>query len=228
MVCFWKKMKDESAGVMVENVIVLPVVFVVIIFMIISAFLVHDRTTIESAAKRGAIYASHCIADPNYASLVGQSGELDFSKSVESISFSSVGKNIKAYRYITGGASVQGVVETEVKKIVSKSRISWIPQDSITITCSQENKIIYQDIDVKVTSTYHLPGWIEWFGLESEYKISTEAKISAVDPDEFIRNADLVVDLITQVDSATGGHIEKALDSIASMASKLSEWIAME
>ena len=103
---FWKKIKDESAGVMVENVIVLPLVFVIIIFMIVSAFLVHDRVTIETAARRGATYASHCIADPNYATLVGQSGELDFSKSVENISFSSVGKNIKAYRYLTGGASV--------------------------------------------------------------------------------------------------------------------------
>lgn len=225
---FWKRIKDESAGVMVENVIVLPLVFVIIIFMIVSAFLVHDRVTIETAARRGATYASHCISDPNYATLVGQSGELDFSKSVENMSFSSVGKNIKAYRYLTGGASVQGVVESEVKKIVNKTRINWVPQDSITVTCSQENKIIYQDVSVKVTSTYHLPGWIEWFGLESEYKIETEAKLAAVDPDEFIRNADLVVDLITQIDDATGGHIGKALDSISSMASKLLDWINME
>ncbi len=225
---FWNKIKDESAGVMVENVIVLPLVFVIIIFMIVSAFLVHDRVTIETAARRGATYASHCISDPNYATLVGQSGELDFSKSVENMSFSSVGKNIKAYRYLTGGASVQGVVESEVKKIVNKTRINWVPQDSITVTCSQENKIIYQDVSVKVTSTYHLPGWIEWFGLESEYKIETEAKLAAVDPDEFIRNADLVVDLITQIDDATGGHIGKALDSISSMASKLLDWINME
>jgi len=225
---FWKRIKDESAGVMVENVIVLPLVFVIIIFMIVSAFLVHDRVTIETAARRGATYASHCISDPNYATLVGQSGELDFSKSVKNMSFSSVGKNIKAYRYLTGGASVQGVVETEVKKIVNKTRINWVSQDSITVTCSQENRIIYQDVSVKVTSTYHLPGWIEWFGLESEYKIETEAKLAAVDPDEFIRNADLVVDLITQIDDATGGHIGKALDSISSMASKLLDWINME
>lgn len=224
----WKKLKDESAGVMVENVIVLPIVFVIIIFMIISAFLVHDRATIESAARRGATYAAHCIADPNYATLVGQSGELDFSKPVENISFSSVGKNIKAYRYLTGGASVQGVTETEVKKIVENTRINWVPQDSIKVSCTQDNKIVYQDVTVKVSSTYHLPGWIEWFGLESEYKIETEAKCAAVDPDEFIRNADLVVDLITQVDDATGGHIGKALDSISSMATKLLDWINME
>ena len=225
---FWNRIKDESAGVMVENVVVLPLVFVIIIFMIVSSFLIHDRTTIETAARRGATYASHCLSDPNYASLVGQSGDLDLSKPVENISFSSVGKNIKAYRYITGGASVQNVVEAEVKKIVNKSRINWIPQESITVQCSQENKIIYQDVCVKVTSKYQLPGWFEWFGLESEYEIETEAKLSAVDPDEFIRNADLVVDLITQIDNATGGHIGKALDSISGIVAKLSDWISME
>lgn len=228
MLHFFKKIKDESAGVMVENVIVLPIVFVIIIFLIMSAFLVHDRVTIETAARRGATYASHCIADPNYATLVGQSGDLDFSKSVENINFSSVGENIKAYRYLIGGANVQDIVEGEVKKIVNKTRINWVPQDSITVTCSQENKIIYQDVCVKVSATYHLPGWIEWFGLNPEYKIETEAKLAAVDPDEFIRNADLVVDLITQVDKATGGHIGKALDSIDNIASKLLDWISME
>ncbi len=228
MFSFWKKIKDESAGAMVENVIVLPLVFVIIIFMIVSAFLIHDRSNVEAAARRGAIYAAHCIADPNYASLVGQSGELDFAKSVDSISFSSVGKNIKAYRYINGGVSVQGVVETEVKKIINKNRINWIPQENISVVCTQENKIIYQDVSVKVTSKYSLPGWFEWFGLETEYKIETEAKIAAVDPDEFIRNADLVVDLITEVDEATGGHISKAIDSISGMASKLLDWIEMD
>lgn len=228
MFSFWNKIKDESAGAMVENVIVLPLVFVIIIFMIMSAFLIHDRSTIESAARRGAIYASHCISDPNYATLVGQSGELDFSKSVENISFSSIGKNIKAYRYLTGGDSVQSVTEAEVKKIVEKSRINWLPQDSIKVVCNQENKIIYQDVSVVVTASYHLPKWFELFGMETEYEVKTEAKVAAVDPDEFIRNADLVVDLITQVDSKTGGHIGKAIDSISSMASKLIDWIKME
>ena len=224
----YRRIKDETAGAMVENVIVLPLVFVIIIFMIVSAFLIHDRTTIEAAAKRGAIYASHCISDPNYASLVGQSGDLDFSRSPESINFASVGQNIDAYRYIVGGASVQNVVEEEVKKIVDKTRIHWIPQENIDVKCDQENKIIYQNVAVTVTATYHLPSWFRWFGLETEYKVETVARLAAVDPDEFIRNADLVVDLVTQVDTATGGHIAKALDTIGGIAAKLLDWINME
>lgn len=227
MTRFWKKLKENSAGVMVENVIVLPLVFVVIIFMLVSGFLIHDRTTIETAARRGVTYAAHCIADPNYASLLGQSGELDFSKDPGSLDFSSVGKNIDAYRQITGGADVQDVVETEVKKIIKNTRINWLKQDNIKVTCDQENKIIYQNVTVTVEATYYLPTWFELFGLESEYTIETEAKLAAVDPDEFIRNADLVVDLITAIDGMTGGYVEKAIDKIGGIASKLLEWVNM-
>lgn len=227
----WRKLKEEAAGAMVENVIVLPLVFVVIIFMIVSAFLLHDRTTIESAARRGATYASHCISDPNYAKLVGQSGELDIpqDKDIGSLPFSSIGKNIKAYRYLVGGNNVEDVVKSEVLKIVANTRINWVTQDSITVTCKQENKILYQDITVTVKATYKLPEWFGLFGLTTEYTMETEARVSATEPDEFIRNADLVVDLITEVDNTVfGGKIQATLDKIGKLGNKLLDWIAME
>jgi hypothetical protein len=61
--------------------------------------------------------------------------------------------------------------------------------------------------------------------METKYTIEAEAKLAAVDPDEFIRNADLVVDLIAQVDQATGGYLEKAKEKIADIAAKLLDWV---
>lgn len=223
MYSFLRKMKEESAGAMVENVIVMPLVFAIIIFMIVAAFLIHDKATVESAARRGAIYASHCVSDPNYASIVGQSGKLDYEGTPN---FSGLGKEIEPYRYLRGGNDIENVVESEVKKIINNTRVGWIPNDKIVVSCSQDNKIIYQEVTVKVTSSYHLPKWFEWFGLETEYKIESEARIAAVDPDEFLRNADLVVDIITQVDS--GGKIAKATESIGELASKITKWFEMD
>lgn len=224
---FLNRIKDESAGVMVENVIVLPLVFVIILFMVVSAFMVHDLATIESAARRGAIYASHCIIDPGYSTLVGNSGELDISKDVANMNFGSVGKNLKSYRYILNNNKVESLVVTEVTKIVEKTRINWIPQERIQVTCQQKNKIFYQDITVNVSAVYQLPKWFEWFGLESDYTVSTSAKLAAVDPDEFIRNADLVVDLITDLDKATGSHLEKITEKIVALGAKILDWIEL-
>lgn len=221
-----EKIKDESASAMVENVIVMPLVFIVIFFMILGAFMVHDRTTVEAAAQRGAIYAAHCISDPNYAAIVGQSGELDVAqdRGADSFSFSGVGGNIKPYRYIFGGGSVSGVVESETRQIVNKTRIPWRPQESIRVTCKQKNMFLYQDVTVEVTSQYHLPAFFAAIGLETEYEYTGTARLSTTDPDEFIRNADLVVDLIAQVDAATGNHLQNALDKIAALGTKILDW----
>lgn len=223
----WKQLNKETGGAMLENVIVLPLVFVVIIFMVVSAFLVHDRTTLEAAARRGATYAAHCIADPNYATLVGHSGELDMSGAPTKSSFTSIGKNIHAYRYIGRGPNVISDVEAEVKKIIEKTRINWLSQDNITVECHQKNKLIYQDVTVTVRADYHVPKWFALFGLESDYSIEAEAKITAVDPDEFIRNVDLVVDLIVKVDGFTGNNLSKVTDKITVIGNKLLDWINM-
>ena len=49
------------------------------------------------------------------------------------------------------------------------------------------------------------------------------------DPDEFIRNADLVVDMIIQIDSKTGGHISNAVGkvkgTIEKLTTKLKKWM---
>ena len=225
---FLRKMKDESAGVMVENVIVLPLVFVVIIFMIVSAFLAHDKATIEAAARRGATFAAQCIADPKYASLAGTGGALDLDKKSTDIGFSGIGKNVKAYRYLFGNTDYVDDVERRVANIVEETRIPWIPQENFRVECQPRNMIIYHDITVTVTASYRLPKWLDWFGLETLYEVKAEAKMAAVDPDEFIRNADLVVDLITAVDNATGGHVQKAVDKIGSLANKLVDWLEIE
>ena len=61
--------------------------------------------------------------------------------------------------------------------------------------------------------------------METDYTIEAVAKVTAVDPDEFIRNVDLVVDLIVKVDGLTGSNLEKVMDKIAVLGQKLLDWV---
>lgn len=222
------RIKEESAGAMVENVIVLPLVFIIIFFMILSAFMMHDRATIEAAAKRGAIYAASCISNPNYADLVGQTGELEiaYDRDNSTFSFTGVGKNVNAYRAFTGGADVTDKVETKVRAIVSKTRIPWLPQDSVKVECTQKNMFLYQDVQVTVQATYKLPKFFALFGLETNFSYEATAKTRTTDPDEFIRNADLIVDLISEVDDKLlGGRLQKVTNKISELATKVIDWV---
>ena len=222
------RIKEESAGVMVENVIVLPLVFIIIFFMVLSSFMMHDRATIEAAAKRGAIYAANCISNPNYASIVGQTGELDidYDKKNDSFSFSGVGKNVNAYRAFNGGNNMTTEVTAQVRKIVDKTRIPWLPQKSVEVEYKQKNMFIYQDVTVTVRATYNLPEFFQLVGLETKYVYESTAKTRTTDPDEFIRNADLIVDLVCMVDDKLlGGSLQKVTGKISELATKLIDWI---
>ena len=225
---FWNKLKDESANSLVECVIILPIILIIIFAIIMTMFIIHDRSTIEAAARRGAIYAAHCVSDPNYATITKSTGDLDVAEGA-AFSFTRIGKSVDPYRYITGGDSVESAVRTEVTNIVNKTRIPWRPSEKVQVECVQKNYFIYQDIAVTVSSNYSLPAFFGAFGLETNYKYSSTAKIAANDPDEFIRNADLVVDLFTALDEMlTGGKasafVSKITDKIGLLTSKIDKW----
>ena len=223
----WNRLREESAGAIVENVIILPLVFVLIYALIMTSFIMHDRATVDAAAQRGAIYASYCIIDPNYSKITGQDGELDFPDGTETsaFSFEGVGKNIKAYRCFSGGDKVEGVVAKEVKAIIEKTRIPWKPIESVEVRCEQQNMFLYQNITVTVTADYSIPKIFGLFGLDTEYEYQAIATTCSTDADEFIRNADLAVDLLTALDKAMGSPVENAVKKLETLGVKLVEWI---
>ncbi len=230
---FISKIKDESANSMVENVIIMPLIFIIIYAMIMTCFVVHDKSTLEAAAKRGAIYAARCISDPNYATILeksgNQKGTLDTSIHLndenKSLSFTGVGRNIQPYRYLTSSsANIKNQVESEIKNIVNNTRIPWRTLDVDDIEYKCVNKIFYQDVTVTLKADYPIPKFFGSFGIDTEYEYSVTAKMTVNDPDEFIRNADMVVDLIAVVDEKTGGHLSKTKEKIASIATKIVDW----
>lgn len=46
-----ERIKSEDANALIENVIVLPLIFIVIYALILMCFIIHDRSTVESAGK---------------------------------------------------------------------------------------------------------------------------------------------------------------------------------
>ena len=226
---FMRCLCKEDANALVENVIVLPLIFIVIYFMIMTCFVMHDRSTLDAAAKRGAIYAAHCICNPNYATILSKSGSskgnLDVKEGIESFTFTGVGGKIKPYRYIFTTSNLNGQVQEEVRAILEQTRIPWRKIDVDDIRYTNINKIYYQDVTVSISARYPLPRFFGAFGLDTEYEYKVSAGMTVNDPDEFIRNADLVVDLIVEIDHRTGGHLSNALDKVKSMGSKVGEWL---
>lgn len=221
------RLLEESAGALVENVIILPLVFVLIFAMIMTSFIMHDRATVDAAAQRGATYASYCVSDPSYKGIAGQDGELDLPEGTKTdqFSFSGVGSNIKAYRAFTGGDKVEEAVTAEVKAVIEKSRIPWKPIESVEVSCKQENMFLYQNITVTVTADYSIPAVFGLFGLDTDYEYRAVATTCTTDADEFIRTADLAVDMLTALDESMGSPVKNAAKKLETLGAKIIDWI---
>ena len=224
------QIKDDRANAVVENVIVLPIVLITIILLIVMCFVVHDRSTVEGAAKRGAIYAAHCISNPNYAEILSQSnnsaGSLDVSVTNGAFTFTGISKKINAYRYLKSSTSgLKGKVEKEVMAIVENTRIPWRNIDIVSVNFEQNNKVYYQDVKVTINVSYPISPVFAVVGMDSLYKYSVSAIMTVNDPDEFIRNADLIVDMIVEIDKRTGNKLSSIGDKIGSLAKKVVDWL---
>lgn len=228
------KLKNEKANSLVENVIVLPLIFIVIYFMILMAFILHDRSTLDAAAKRGTIYAARCISDPNYTVILQKSGHepgvLDTNvEKLNDSSFAEVGSHIKPYRYLVMDTSdIKNATVSEVKNIIQKTKIPWREIQTGDINVDIDNKIIYQNVEVSITARYPLPQVFGAFGLPTEYEYTVEAVTAVNDPDEFIRNVDLVIDTCVELDQKTGGNLSKITSKIGDMASKLTDFLEIK
>ena len=236
---YLNRLKSEDANALVENIIILPIVFFVIFFMIIGSFIIHDKITLDAAVERGATYASKCIADPYYAKILKdyntQAGVLDADyENTDIIKFVTKKKindaysiGIQPYRYLfmSFTDNVQKDTTSEVDAILSLTGIPWRTQDVFDVKCDIKNYVIYQKVTVTAKTTYQLPVFFGVIGLPTEFDYSAEAVRTVNDPDEFVRNADLVVDFIADVAEKTGAEqpIQKVKKKLSVFKTKVAD-----
>lgn len=230
----YKRLRSEKANTLIENVIILPLIIIVIYFMILASFVIHDHSTLDAAAKRGTIYAARCISDPNYPMILQQSGHqsgmLDTNVTqLNADSFNGVGDNIKPYRYLVmNTADIRDATVNEISNIIQHTKIPWREIETGDIAVKIDNKIIYQNVEVSITARYPLPKIFGNFGLPTEFNYTVTAATAVNDPDEFIRNVDLIIDVCAAIDRSTGGNIQKVLGKLNDMGTKLTQFLSGE
>lgn len=217
--------KNQKGNSLVENVIVLPLIFLCIFFIIIGSFFVHDKITLDAAVERGAVYAAKCVADPNYADIAqsiynDEDGYTMEIKGASGASFAVVGQNIHPYRYImfTYKGTIESLVRDHTYEAVDNTKIPWRDIAPDSVTCEIKNYVVYQEVKVTAKTSYPIPKLFSLIGLPTEITYEASATECVTDPDELIRNADLVVDTIVRVDGSTGGHLKKLKDTLERFA----------
>lgn len=219
-----KKERDSkiNGSVILEYTIVFPLVLLVIFALFYAGFILHQRSTLDGAVNRGTIYAAKLLSDPQYSTIVKGVGANGDALDCESSSYSFSSKfDIQPYRYIfsyNGGSAKEPVVK-KVKNIVQANSF-WGGTSNLTVDYSYKNYVLYQEITIAAKQEFPLPDIFKLVGLDDHIEISSTSVQAVTDPDEFIRNVDLTIDVIEMV---TGTDVDGTIKNVVSKISKFAQ-----
>ena len=213
------KSKTESGAVqVVEAAFIFPIMFIILFFLIYMGNALYVRAQIEAVVETYALEGAGYCADPMLET-IKQTGKLPSLNSL----------NTKPYRYLFGGmgeieTKIGNAVETEIKGQTSSFFKNMMPslKTPVTKIAHFNNYVVYSTFSVEVECDLGFP--IHFLGSTSPVimVIKARAESPVDDTAEFIRNTDMVVDLIekTKIGQTISDIFGKVNDFISSFASK--------
>lgn len=215
------RIKSENGLVIVEAAIVFPVMFFVLFFIIFAGNMYYEQAKIDKIVMVNAIKGAQYVTDP-YLSNIDKG---------ESIPTQSDEMKVEPYRYIFSGttiAKIEDELSENVKKEISdggliffsNSRANVIGSDNEKIA-KYNNYVVYSTFVVQVNYEVNFP--ISFFGATpTAARLSSRAEVSVNDAPEFIRNVDMVVDMLdgTSTAKTIKGFFDKINTFINKFAAK--------
>ncbi len=196
-----KLLKNENGVVIVESAIVFPVMFFVLFFIIFIGNMYYEQAKVDTIvltyANKGAMY----VADPFLY-------DMDHGASVPT---EVNGMDIEPYRYILGSihnggtiGAIERKLSEEVKRQINEnsslvffnsSKANVISTDNSNVA-TFKSYIVYSTFVVQVNYEVKFP--IRFLGdtAPTIARLSSRAEVAVNDSPEFIRNVDMVVDLL--------------------------------
>ena len=197
-----KKLKEDRGLVIIEAVIVFPIMFFVLFFIIFIGNMFYEQAKIDAIVMRNAVEGAECVTSP----LLQGAKEAIYNGS--SLTCSSRDVKVEPYRYVPifGGGNIKATedrISENVKNEINDSGLVLFANQKVNILGSDNPKIAMYDGGL-LTSTfvvqvnYEIKFPIRFFGDSSPtiVKLSSRSEVATVDCPEFIRNVDMVVDLL--------------------------------
>lgn len=205
---------ELGAAQLVENIIVLPVVFAVILFIIYLGQMQYEKALISSVAERAIIWIEQASTDYQYknlASLDLTNGASDIES--PDISSLNIDVNRQPYRYVAGifKSNDYSDAEAYIKSYIESKQI--FPMGGISVEI-KETGSLYKKVYITIEQDLTAPEIIPGLNLPTVYHYSYTAMGNIVQPSEMIRNTDFVYELVEP-------YISKAEQKLSEVAKKI-------
>ncbi len=189
------KANNECGAVaIVEAAFVFPIMFIVLIFLIYFGNAYFVKAQVDAVVSNAAIKGAAYCADPLLADIKSNGNKLP--------SLSSY--NSDPYRYILGGMNeVEKMINNEVYSTISGKSVSGFSTMKPKIITKKEaiskynNYVVYSTFAVEVKYQMTFPLKMIDGSTIPILTMSSRAETAVDDTAEFIRNTDMVIDLLT-------------------------------
>ena len=210
-----EKIRKNNGMVIVEAAIVFPIMFFVLFFIIFIGNMYFEQAKVDDITLRYATKGAEYVSDPF---------QYDMERT-HAVPTDVNALDIEPYRYILGSitngsiSDVEDRISQEVKDEINDNSLIFFSNSRANIVGSDNSKIatfknyvIYSTFIVQVNYEIKFP--IRFLGNESPtiIKLSSRSEVPVSDSPEFIRNVDMVVDLLDG--TSTGDTIKGIFEKI--------------
>lgn len=197
--------KDENgAASIIEMTLIFPLVLFVLGFLIYLGCYIMQGVTIYNDAQRIAIAATREAGIPGYEVLYNGAGvttKADFNwpdgAAPDLDTINELMKVHDIYRYWGNNfldSSEKSTLEANLERLVENH--SFIASTNVDCTITTQNNLLNQQVKVRVIKYMAPPGVMKALGVTDELSIDITATAVVGDPAEFVRNTDMVFELV--------------------------------
>ena len=221
----WKNYKnaktninDCKGSIVVEAAIVVPVIILSLIAIIYVAFLTFQKAYLQSLADRTAERGAH-FWKSRYSNIeTGRDNKI-------------CPEDMELYWWICDSSNEEKRIKLESYLEKRAGRYSIMKAADRKAYASLLNYVIGKKVRVIIEESYIIPAadFLKVFGIKNTYKIRAISEAAISDPDELIRNVDLLIDVGRELEEkypelkASGDQMWSFVDNIHNQVKKVFE-----
>lgn len=209
-----KWFRDESGSLIVEASFIYPMVILVLLFLLVWGMLQVQRAVIFKEVNTVADIGANTVSNEGYSVLTNTSADKAAVKAYY--------RKNNPYRYWNFNyTKSEGTLKQELADRLNRALMistgSFVDYD-VTI----KNQVLLQTVEVKADFVYPMPKIFHLIGMDKEMRISNSVVYDAIDPTEFVRNTDMVFDIMGALSERFGidEKIENFLTKLKNLKSK--------
>jgi len=190
-----RRIKEENGTVIVEATLLLPFCMIMIIALFYAAIFMCQKANLQANVQNALIYYKNVDSD----TYIEAKSSISFGNSENSIE--AVGSSFEepAYRFPYRFLAMKfdsGAFESFFRSMYKY--MFFDNGENIIFTARKHNYIVYKEISVEARQTVKPAINLEMVGGGNSIDIIVTGKLVVTDGDDFIRNVDFVIDIVSQ------------------------------